>query len=197
MDHRLARTAVLLNQKAGARHLPPVWQFTDPVRLPDPLRAINDLPSGSGMVFRHFGDTAYRSLGPLLRDRCRERGLVFLVGSDVDLAAALNADGIHLPERMAAEITTVRAARPKGLITAAAHSLNALRLINTADAVFVSPVFWSDSPSAGAPIGARLFSEWVSRISYPVYALGGVNADTASKLLNSGCAGIAGISFGV
>ena len=62
-----------------------------------------------------------------------------------------------------------------------------------ADAILVSPVFASRSPSAGAPLGAGTFSAIVAATPAPVYALGGVTAETAAGLVNSGAAGLAGI----
>jgi len=47
------------------------------------------------------------------------------------------------------------------------------------DAVFLSPVFESASPSAGKPIGALVFRGTARGAPLPVYALGGINARTA------------------
>jgi thiamine-phosphate pyrophosphorylase len=61
------------------------------------------------------------------------------------------------------------------------------------DAIVVSPVFASASPSAGRPMGARAFAVLVREARLPVYALGGVNAGTARALPRSGAAGLAAI----
>jgi thiamine-phosphate pyrophosphorylase len=54
-------------------------------------------------------------------------------------------------------------------------------------------VFASASPSAGAPLGPAAFAELVEGARLPVYALGGVTAETAPALLESGAAGLAAV----
>jgi thiamine-phosphate pyrophosphorylase len=61
------------------------------------------------------------------------------------------------------------------------------------DAVVISPVFASASPSAGRPLGVRRFAAMVREAGVPCYALGGVNASTVGALSKSGAAGIAAI----
>jgi len=81
------------------------------------------------------------------------------------------------------------------LVTAAAHDEPAIRRARLAgcDAVLVSTVFASSSPSAGKPLGTVRFAALVRRAGLPVYALGGVDARTAPRLLGSGAAGLAAI----
>jgi thiamine-phosphate pyrophosphorylase len=61
------------------------------------------------------------------------------------------------------------------------------------EAVVISPVFPSRSPSAGAPIGALRFRILVRTARLPVYALGGVNPRTARALKGCGAAGLAAV----
>ena len=136
----------------GGGLLPPLFFFTDPARTPSPREVIERLPRGAGVVFRGFGRRELDSLAAELRRLARRRGLPFLVGGDARLARALGADGLHLPQaRVPARFN--RSAWPKGFIlTAAAHSPAAIRRAERAgvDAVVVSAIFSSGSPSAGA-----------------------------------------------
>ena len=61
------------------------------------------------------------------------------------------------------------------------------------DAALVSAVFESRSPSAGRPIGPRRFARLVRTAGLPVYALGGVDARTARRLLDTGAVGLAAV----
>jgi thiamine-phosphate pyrophosphorylase len=101
--------------------------------------------------------------------------------------------GAHLPERLAAKGRRFR--RSGRLVTAAAHSEAAIRRarLSGCDAVLVSAVFDSRSPSAGRPLGPLRFAALARRAKLPVYALGGVNARTARRLLGSGAAGVAAV----
>jgi thiamine-phosphate pyrophosphorylase len=118
-----------------------------------------------------------------------------LAGADAGLAAAIGADGVHLPERAAASAVGLRRARPRWIVTAAAHSASAIVRARRAgaDAVFVSPVFPSASPSAGRPLSPLRFARLVRGARLPVYALGGIDAATARRIARTGLAGFAAI----
>jgi thiamine-phosphate pyrophosphorylase len=49
------------------------------------------------------------------------------------------------------------------------------------DAVFVSAIFPSQSPSAGKPLGPLKFRQLARAACIPVYALGGINARNAAR----------------
>ena len=190
------RTAAKLRALRGAaKALPPLLFFTDPGRTRYPERVVARLPRGSGVVFRSFGAADALARGKRLAMVARRRGVVLLVGMDGALAAKLGADGVHLPERLASRAGDVRALRRRFLVTAAAHGLPAALRASRAgvDAIVVSPVFPSRSPSAGRAIGVRAFTNLARAVSTPTYALGGVNTRTARRLGGSGAVGFAAI----
>jgi len=146
------------------------------------------LPRGAGLVYRAFGAPDAPHVARRLLAIARRRGLILLIGAgDPVLPAA----GVHLPERMVGPAWRFR--RPGRLVTAAAHSARAIRRARLAgcDAVLVSAVFESASASAGKPMGPVRFAALVRGAGLPVYALGGVNARTARRLLGSVAAGLA------
>jgi len=147
------------------------------------------------VVYRAFGTPDAVERGRRLVGIARRRGLVLLAGADPGLAARIGADGVHLPERLAAKAPGVHWARGRWIVTTAAHSRAAIVKARRAGAVavFVSPVFGSASPSAGQPLGALKFALLVRNAGLPVYALGGVNAATARRLARSGAAGLAAV----
>ena len=147
------------------------------------------------MVFRAFGSPDALVQGRRLRAIARQRGLVFLVGADAGLAQALDADGVHLPERLAHTAGALKRARPGWRITAAAHGLPAILKARRAgaDAVVVSPAFPSRSPSAGTPLGPTRLAALVRAGGAPTYALGGVNPRTARRLPMTQVIGIAAV----
>jgi thiamine-phosphate pyrophosphorylase len=81
------------------------------------------------------------------------------------------------------------------MLTGAAHGLPAILCARRAglDALVVSPAFSSASPSAGTPLGSRRLAGLVRAAGGPVYALGGINAATARRLLHTGAAGLAAV----
>lgn len=177
----------------GGRALPPLLFLTDPDRTPEPWRQAKRLPEGAGVVFRWFGRPDSLEIARRLSSLCRTRGLVFLVGADADLAEACGADGVHLPERELHAVQALRRRRPDWLITGAAHSAEALASASSLDAVLISPVFESASPSAGAPLGVAALRRLTALSPVPAYALGGITASTAPRLIASGACGLAAI----
>lgn len=192
----MRRTAALLKPPAAARKpLPRLLFFTDPVRTPEPERVACDLPAGSAVIYRAFGaEDAGRRAERLVR-LARARGLLLLIGADARLAAAVGAHGVHLPERLAHSARTLKHAHATWLVTAAAHSLGAARSARAAgaDAAVVSAIFPSRSASAGLPMGPVRLAAIARAAGLPVYALGGVNEETAARLKDLRLAGLAAV----
>lgn len=192
----LIRVARRLGRSPQGRKAPAnLVLVTDGERTPDPLAAAAWLPRGAAVLYRHFGAPDAFRTARALADLARARGLLLLIGADEGLAAAVRADGLHLPERMMSRLRPIRARRPRWVLTTAAHSAAALRRAEAAgaDAVLLSPVFPSRSPSAGEPLGVAALKQLTAGTEIPVIALGGVNARTAPRLVRSGAAGLAAV----
>ena len=193
----LARDAAKVSRAAGrpGLNLPPLLFFTDPERTPRPWETAARLPAGAGVVFRPFGaanalDTALR-----LREATRRGDGLLLIGLDAELAEAVEADGVHLPERALDRASELAARRPDWRITGAAHSADSLASLAAADAAVLSPVFPAGGASAGrAPLGLARFRSLAPGAPVPVYALGGVDELNARDLIGSGACGLAGVS---
>lgn len=186
----LTELARRLNARNGRRGLPPALLLTDHLRLPDPLPAARRLPRGFGIVLRHY---AVAGRDAMARDLVRLAGRPVLVAGDLGLALRARARGLHLPEGG----RPPRRPRPRGfLVTMAAHSLPALRRARAlgVDAVLLSPVFPTASHPGAATLGPLRFAALVRLAALPVYALGGVTATTARRLMASGAVGFAAIA---
>lgn len=194
--NQLWATARGLNRRSRWRKpLPPLLFVTDPQRTPDPAAIAEGLPRGAGIVFRAFGAPDALGQAKRLAKIARERGLTLWIGADERLAARANAHGLHLPERLAHTLPRLRARHPRWIITVAAHSPAALRRAARfgADAVLLSTIFESRSPSAGRPIGPVRLAAIARSAPVPVYALGGVDMKNARRLGASGVVGIAAV----
>lgn len=153
------------------------------------------LPRGAGVIYRSFGRPNAEIVGQALAKAARARGLVLLVGLDARLAAKIGAHGVHLPERALHLASRLKRQRPKWLITGAAHGVPALQRAARFgfDAVLVSPVFASNSASAGRPLGVTRFAALARASATPVYALGGVRGRNGRRLHDSGAVGLAAV----
>ena len=184
--------AQALNRAAGAVSLPPLLFFTDPARTPRPWETAARLPAGAGVVFRAFGAPDAEAIGRRLREATRTARARLLVGLDAELAERIGADGVHLPERAAGRAAELKARRPEWRVTAAWHGAEPAPV--GVDALVLSPVFPAGGASAGkTALGVAGFARKAATAGAPVYALGGVGADNAARLADSGACGLAGV----
>jgi thiamine-phosphate pyrophosphorylase len=190
-----AREHEFVARQSRAGQLPSLILMTDAQRLLDPLAAARALPKGSAVIVRHTQDTARRELAEALASIAREGGLRLLIANDAALADRVHADGLHLSETRAHEAAHWRASHPDWLITAAAHSAEAVAVAaaSGADAAIVSPVFATKSHPDRPPLGVEQFLRIARDAAIPVYALGGVNAANAESLIGPNVVGIAAI----
>lgn len=168
---------------------PGLFVLTDPERTPDVVALARRTPPGCGLVLRTFGRTDIESCAFALGELSRERGFHLLISADPGLALRCGAAGVHWPEWSLAQ---ARRPWPGALVTASVHRPGALRRAQAfADALFVSTVFSSNSPSAGRPMGPMRLAAWARRSCVPVYALGGVTRAKIGRLSGLGVGGVA------
>jgi len=117
-----------------------------------------------------------------------------MLHGDVELAASLQAYGVHLTSQQFDEIGKAKAL---GLfVVISCHSedeiLEAQR--RGADAVTYSPLF--SSPGKGEPKGLEDLNEIVAKISLPIIALGGITTpEQVDAVEKSGAYGFASIRY--
>ncbi|MGE5476415.1 MAG: thiamine phosphate synthase [Bacteroidales bacterium] len=180
--------------------MPALILVTDETRLADPLPALDRLPPGAGVLLRHYSCANRPGLARALARAARRRRVALLVGGgDWRLAAAVGADGVHLPETLARTLADpgLRLWLRRGhVLSVAAHSRAALARAAGlgADAALLSPVFPTASHPGAPTLGATRFALWARAARLPVVALGGVNGRTARALrCAAGCAAIGGL----
>ena len=155
---------------------PREWLMTDE-RIGDQLwEAIEALPPGAGMVFRHYAtpDEERVSLGRRIAGHCRRRGLVLAVARDAELARELGAQLVHNPAFDPCSLHVSRSAHSLEEAKAACETGTSL--------LFVSPVF----PTRSHPGRPALGQEEAVRIARacptPAIALGGMDLARFHKL---------------
>ena len=136
-------------------------------------------------------------LGVQLAQVARAAAIPLIVNDRVDVALAVEADGVHvgqddLPARMARQLIG-----PDRLLGVSAGSAQEAVQAEAdgADHLGAGDVFGTPSkPDAGAPIGVAGLAEIAAAVSIPVVAIGGISAANAGQAIRSGAAGIAVIS---
>jgi len=114
-----------------------------------------------------------------------------------DVALAVDAAGVQLPER---DLPTADARALLGwnrLLGRSVHSLAAARQAESegADYVVFGPVFATTSHRAQAPAGLAALRQVCLGVRIPVLAVGGVDADRSRQCLAAGAQGFAAIGY--
>lgn len=128
-----------------------------------------------------------------LREITRCYGASFVVNDHADIAAAVDADGIHLGQD---DLPLKEARKLLGrekIIGISTHSVEeAIRAEEDgADYIGFGPVFETATKDAGTPRGTGMLEEVRGRVNIPVVAIGGIDAGSVSEVLSSGAGAVA------
>ena len=120
----------------------------------------------------------------------------FIINDYVDIALAVNADGVHLGQ----EDMPIREARKllgeNKIIGISTHSLKQAVDAQRAGADYIGfgPIFKTTTKDAGSPKGIESLIEIKKHIKIPVVAIGGITAGNASLVFETGADAAAAVS---
>jgi thiamine-phosphate pyrophosphorylase len=175
MPHRQAYPDNLSRPKKPHRDLPRIWLMTDPRYGAHLLRAIQALPHGSGVIFRHYDLSAgdRMRLFQAVRRICRRRGHRLLLAKPIETARYIDVDGWHNSFGSKA-----------GIRSASVHNMRELRAAyrQNADLILLSPVRKTATHPDAAVLGANGLRRIASAARSPIaiIALGGMNRQNAA-----------------
>ena len=131
------------------------------------------------------------------RRLCERYHAALFINDRVDVALAVDADGVQLG-KASLPVPAARALLgPSKLIGASIHSLAEGRQSEQSGADFVSfgPIYFTPSKASfGAAQGVPALARVVESLSLPVYAIGGIALDNVGAVRRSGARGVALIS---
>lgn len=148
---------------------------------------------GSGAL---VGEQKYE-FAKQLQAICQKRGIPFIVNDDVELALAIDADGVHIGQ----DDEDARVVREKigdKILGVSAHNLAEAQAAATAgaDYIGVGPIYptksKADAKQAQGPGMIRLLRD--NGIDIPIVGIGGITAENASEVMNAGADGVSVIS---
>ena len=130
-----------------------------------------------------------------LREICRD--LTFLINDRIDIALAVDADGVHLGQSDMPCTTARKLLGREKVIGVTVHNLSealeAERL--GADYLGVSPIFKTATKTdAGKPAGITLIEEIRQQVDIPLIAIGGIDHSNAPAVVRAGADGLCAIS---
>ena len=168
---------------------------------PRDLTAILDAAIAGGCRMVQLREKAWPSgkllpLAERLRDRCRAAGVTFIVNDRVDLAVAVDADGVHvgqddLPPRAARPLL-----RPGMILGVSTHSVEQARAAQAegADYVAVGSMFPTSTKPDYELVGPDLIRKLRGEIRVPLIGIGGITVANVGDVIGAGADGVAVIS---
>ena len=120
-------------------------------------------------------------------------GVTFIINDCVDIALAVDADGVHLGQE---DLPVAEARKVLGknkIIGISTHSLKQAIDAERAGADYIGfgPIFRTATKKAGKPKGSKSLIEIKKHIKIPVVAIGGITIKNVSKVLENGADAVA------
>jgi thiamine-phosphate pyrophosphorylase len=180
----------------GLYAITPDWQDTD--RL---LAACTAVMAGGAAVLQYRNKAADASLrltqASALLARCRAAGVPLIINDHLDLALAIDADGLHLGGDDG-DLTAARAALgPHKLLGASCYNQLALAqaaLAAGADHVAFGAAFPSRTKPDAIHASPAVFAQARAALACPIVAIGGITVANAASLIALGVDNVAVIS---
>lgn len=131
--------------------------------------------------------------GTRLRELTRAYGACFLVNDRVDIALAVEADGVHLGQADMPLPSARKLMGEQAIIGISAETVEeAVRAeADGASYLGVGPMFITGTkPDAGVPVGIERLREIKQHVQIPVFGIGGIHHENYLAVLNAGADGV-------
>jgi len=137
------------------------------------------------------------ALGRELRRLTRAANALLIVNDRVDLAGALEADGVHLGQDDLPVAVARQLLGPTAIVGGSAGNLDelAVSLAAGVDYLGVGPIYPTDTKAdAGAAIGAAGLARLRQRTDLPIVGIGAIDAENVEPVIAAGADGAAVIA---
>ena len=131
-----------------------------------------------------------------LQALCRERHVPFIVNDNVDIAKAMDADGVHVGQDDMEAMDVRAKLGPDKLIGVSAHNVEEALAAQAAGADYlgVGAAFVTGTKLDAHPVTAETMRAVTAAVSIPVVAIGGIDESNILQLQGRGLAGVAVVS---
>jgi len=132
-----------------------------------------------------------------LKQFCTESGVTFIVNDRLDVALAVEADGVHLGQDDFPLPLARKLLGEEAIIGGSAATLEEAKkcLAEGADYIGFGPVFPTTSKADAGPVsGIETLKKVVKSLPLPIIAIGGINPQNTPRVIEAGAHGIAVIS---
>lgn len=182
--------------------LPPIYLITDRKLATPGLLVVLEaaLKGGVRMIQLREKDlslTELQQLAVKVLKLTRIYDARLLLNGSVELATEIGADGVHLGVKSCGIATAKSIMGKQAIIGYSAHNIQEIEAAAVAGANFAtfSPIYATPSKAQyGPPQGIQTLRDVCREAPLPVYALGGIDAERISEVVDAGASGVAFIS---
>jgi thiamine-phosphate pyrophosphorylase len=131
-------------------------------------------------------------VGLELRKLTKKKKVTFIINDRLDIALAINADGVHLGQEDI-PLKFARKLAAKKIIGISTHSLVEAKKAEKegADYLALGPIFRTSSKLTGLPIGTKMIRRIKESVRIPLVAIGGINITNIESVMAKGPEGVA------
>jgi thiamine-phosphate pyrophosphorylase len=169
----------------------------------DPREVLREAIAGGITIFQFrekgpgsvTGEMKYQLANDLF-EICRQHGIPFIVNDDVELALALNADGVHIGQEDE-DAKEVRKKIGDKILGVSAHNVDeAKAAVGIADYIGVGPMYPTKTKLDTREVKGPSIIQEIRQagIQLPIVGIGGIKEGCAQQVIDAGADGIAVIS---
>lgn len=131
-----------------------------------------------------------------LKKLCKHYNVPLLINDRIDIALAVDADGIHIGQSDMPLKVSRKILGPNKIIGLSAGNVNqAVEAVNDgADYLGVGAVFPTSTKNDASNVGIEMLKQVRKSVDIPIVGIGGINPDNISQLYGSGIEGVAVVS---
>lgn len=166
----------------------------------NPLSIAQELISGGADIIqlraKSYSAKDIVEIGLKLVGLTRKSRRLLIINDRVDIAKAVDADGVHLGQRDLPVIFARQILGRKKIIGLSAHSLAQVRDAQNYDLNYISvgPIFKSPTKPHLSPLGLDILNRTAKISKLPIVAIGGIDLRVLKPVLASGITSVAVVS---
>ncbi|WP_079505594.1 thiamine phosphate synthase [Mesobacillus jeotgali] len=170
--------------------------------LKDPIHVLEQAIHGGITIFQYrekgegcLDDLEKMEMGRRLHRICKENGIPFIVNDDIELALELDADGVHIGQEDEDAIQVRKQIGDK-ILGVSVHSLEEAETAKLAGADYlgIGPIFATATKKDARAVQGTAILEGIKDLGMPLVGIGGINADNAVDVMNTGADGVSVIT---
>ena len=145
---------------------------------------------------KDLSEEAFLDEARSIKELCGRYGVPFLINDSVEIAAAVDADGVHVGQSDMEAGAVREKLGPDKILGVSARTVEQALLAQErgADYLGVGAVFATGSKADAAELPHETLKAICEAVSIPVVAIGGITAENISQLKGTGICGVAVIS---